>query len=251
MLGPLSADIFALLTFVSFLTSAMTAAFGIGGGVALMAVMAQVMPPFALIPVHAVVQMGSNISRLILLFRDVNWWATGWFAVGGLAGALTGVNTVVTLDAAILQLILGVFILVSFAVPSRITAKAGAPLVVLGAVLSTFTSFFIGASGPLTSVVVKSLGIERHAHVATFSAAMSLQHGAKIIAFGWLGFAFAEYAIAMVAMISAGFLGTLAGRFLLNKMSETYFRWGLNGCLALLALRLIYIGITGLNADPA
>ena len=45
---------------ISFLGSFITAAFGIGGGVVVLAVLATLLPPAALIPVHGVVQFGSN-----------------------------------------------------------------------------------------------------------------------------------------------------------------------------------------------
>ena len=53
----------SLLMGISFLTSLITAAFGIGGGVVMIAVLASILPPAALIPVHAVVQVGSNAGR--------------------------------------------------------------------------------------------------------------------------------------------------------------------------------------------
>jgi hypothetical protein len=43
-------------------------AFGIGGGAALLAVMASLVPPAALIPVHGVVQVGSNLGRALTTF---------------------------------------------------------------------------------------------------------------------------------------------------------------------------------------
>lgn len=58
-----AAPIVALLLGTSFLASLITVAFGIGGGALLLAVMAVTMPPAALIPVHGVVQVGSNLGR--------------------------------------------------------------------------------------------------------------------------------------------------------------------------------------------
>ncbi|MEZ5980679.1 MAG: hypothetical protein R3C54_00005, partial [Parvularculaceae bacterium] len=46
----------ALVVFTSFFTSALTASFGLGGGLALLAVMSALLPPIAVIPVHGVAQ---------------------------------------------------------------------------------------------------------------------------------------------------------------------------------------------------
>ena len=52
-----------LLTVASFFTSALTATFGLGGGVAMLALMGLFVPVSSLIPVHGAVQLGSNSGR--------------------------------------------------------------------------------------------------------------------------------------------------------------------------------------------
>ena len=53
----------ALLVVASSFTSALTAAFGLGGGIAMLALMGLFVPVAALIPVHGAVQLGSNTGR--------------------------------------------------------------------------------------------------------------------------------------------------------------------------------------------
>ena len=52
-----------ILVTASFFTSALTAAFGVGGGVFMLALMGLMVPVAALIPVHGAVQLGSNTGR--------------------------------------------------------------------------------------------------------------------------------------------------------------------------------------------
>ena len=54
-------------------TSAVTASIGIGGGILLLAIMAVVIPPAAIIPVHGMVQLGSNFNRVVLTLQHVDW----------------------------------------------------------------------------------------------------------------------------------------------------------------------------------
>ena len=51
------------LVATSFVASFITAAFGIGGGALLLAFMATLVPTAALIPVHGVIQLGSNAGQ--------------------------------------------------------------------------------------------------------------------------------------------------------------------------------------------
>ena len=65
-----SPHVFTLLVIVSGLTSFFTASFGAGGGVMLLGVMAQVLPPQLIIPLHGVAQLGSNAGRAAMSWRQ-------------------------------------------------------------------------------------------------------------------------------------------------------------------------------------
>ena len=52
-----------LLIATSFIGSLISAALGIGGGTLMLAVIAQTLPVAAIIPVHGVVQFGSNLDK--------------------------------------------------------------------------------------------------------------------------------------------------------------------------------------------
>ena len=46
-------------------------------------------------------------------------------------------------------------------------------------------------------------------------------------------------------MIAAGFVGTLSGRLVLARIDEHRFKLALNAILVVLALRLVWAGLTG------
>ena len=62
-----------LLTVLSFFTAMMTSIAGAGGGTVLLAAMLQFMNPAEAIPVHGVIQLSSNLTRVLLLRKYVNW----------------------------------------------------------------------------------------------------------------------------------------------------------------------------------
>ena len=71
--------VFTSLVLLSFFTSMLSASMGIGGGTILLAVMAQVVPVKAIIPVHGMVQLGSNVGRALVLLPNVRWLYLFWF----------------------------------------------------------------------------------------------------------------------------------------------------------------------------
>ena len=59
------------LIIASMITSFISAAFGIGGGAILLGLLALKLPPIALLPIHGIVQIGSNMGRAIIFFKDI------------------------------------------------------------------------------------------------------------------------------------------------------------------------------------
>lgn len=223
------------------MTSFFTAAFGIGGGVVLVGVLATLLPATALIPVHGLVQFGSNAGRLAIMRAHVEWSYLPAFIAGTLLGAVTGGLIAVNLSAAGVQIGVGAFILFSVYVKAPgIGRYAGW---IAGAIAS-FLAMFFGATGVFVASYIKTLNLDRMRHVATHSAMMTSQHLLRVIAFGFLGFAFGPYLPLIIAMIISGFLGTVIGRQVLLRIDDKIFRTGLNIILTILALRLIWSGVS-------
>ncbi|MBT6283648.1 MAG: sulfite exporter TauE/SafE family protein, partial [Rhodospirillaceae bacterium] len=151
-----------------------------------------------------------------------------------------GGQIVFALPKYLLQGIIGIFVLYAVWGPKM---KAMEPsrirFAVVGAVAS-FATMFAGATGPLIAPFIKASTTDRMMTVATHAAFMSWQHGVKILAFGFLGFAFGPYVPLMGLMILFGVIGTWSGKFILNWMAESVFRRGFNLVLTVLALRLLF-----------
>ena len=56
----------------------------------LLALMAMWIPPAAVIPVHGMIQLGSNAGRMTLAWRHIDWRVIAAFAPGVVLGALAG-----------------------------------------------------------------------------------------------------------------------------------------------------------------
>lgn len=227
----------------------LTATAGVGGGVLLFAIMAWVMPLTALIPVHGVVQIGSNVGRMLLMLQSVRLWILLPFLAGSILGGALGAAVVVQLPPTVMQIAVGGFILwaawmkpPSFVVDRRAIGLTG--LVV------TFLTMFFGATAPLVASVLRLLKLDRLSLVATQSACVIVQHAVKVAAFGFLGFAFAPYLSLVVAMICAGFIGTLIGTHLLRKIADQRFQVMLSCVLTMLAVGLLAKGTSAIILSP-
>lgn len=241
----LSPAVQAGLVAASLVTSAVSAAFGLGGGVMLIAVMALVMPVAALVPVHGVVQLGSNAGRALVLIAHVNWPAALWFALGAAAGSGMGGWLAVSLPAAAVRIGLGLFVLwMVWAPPPRFARAPKRAMAGAGFVAAALGMVF-GATGPIGGAVLAALGLPRQSFVASQAVTALTMHVFKIAVFGLLGFAFAPWAGLIAAMIVAGFAGTLLGTRILAGMPEAAFRTGFRAIMTGLALLLVWRGLAG------
>jgi len=85
--GPL---LIVALSVASFVTAFIGVFTGAAGGVILLAIMAMVMPPAAVIPVHTVVMLGTGISRTVIMWRFVMRGTLLPFIAGAAVGAAIG-----------------------------------------------------------------------------------------------------------------------------------------------------------------
>ncbi len=239
LLGGFDPLVAVLLLAASFIGSFITVALGIGGGALLLAVLATFMPPAALIPVHGVIQLGSNAFRAALLLKKTHWPPFAAFALGTIIGAFIGGSVVVNLPPGLVLIGIGLFVI--YSVLTRPPAWLSR-IPILTGLISSFLTMFFGATGVFVANFTKSLELPRESHVATHAVLMTLQHGLKILVFGFLGFAYGPWIGFIIAMIAAGFLGTLVGRRVLIRLSDKAFKKALDIVLILISIRLIWQG---------
>nr|WP_246180586.1 sulfite exporter TauE/SafE family protein [Marinobacter changyiensis] len=236
----LPAGVVLLLLACSVMTSMITASLGAGGGVLLLVLMAFWVPAAAIIPVHGLIQLGSNSGRVAMTWRHIDWHVIAAFAPGVLVGATLGAWLLVDLPTYLWQLTIGIFVLYLCWGPALPKLAFGPAGIFCASALTSFVSLFVGASGPLVAAFIKQIHTDRHTTVATFATAMTLQHAPKALIFGVAGFVFKEWIGFVTAMIACGFLGTWIGLRLLTTLSNRHFHQAFTVLLTLLAARLLW-----------
>ncbi|MGI9605454.1 MAG: sulfite exporter TauE/SafE family protein [Acidimicrobiales bacterium] len=232
-----------VIAVAAVLTSVLSAVAGLGGGVILLAVLAQFFVPIVAIPIQGGIQLASNGSRALLLRREINLRAAGAASLLILPASLAGVALATSVPEEATRFALGTFLLVVVWRPSmlRWTPAGGISdrtLVGVGAV-SGFLNTTVGASGPFTSPFFKAVTSTHTAFVATAAASQVVAHTSKLTAFGLDGFDFREHAtvigVGAVSVIAGSWIGTK----LLGRVSDRHLRYLFRTVLTILAIRLI------------
>ena len=132
-------------------TSMLTAALGAGGGVMLLAALALTLPPAAIIPVHGLVQMGSNVNRAIMTWRHIHWQTILWFLPGVILGAWLASLFLMQLSLETLQLTIAGFIFFLCWGPKLPKMALSRPGIFIASLITSFAAMFAGASGRKSS----------------------------------------------------------------------------------------------------
>lgn len=236
-----------LLIATSLFTSLLTATLGIGGGVLLLAVMAGSIPIGALIPVHGLVQLGSNGNRALMTFRYIDFAMLKFFSIGAFIGAIAASFIVVQLPLVLIQFAVAGFIL--FLVwGSKPKAHEMRPLGrATAGLITTVLSMFVGATGPLVAAFVHRNNYNKMQITGTFASCMTFQHGLKAFVFTFVGFSFSQWAGLVIAMIASGALGTYIGLKVLKRIPAEKFVLVFKLVVTVLALRLLWQALTSMQ----
>ncbi len=228
-----------LLGILTFFTSTIAGVVGLGGGMILIAVLPSFLPINALVPVHGLTQLSSNLSRAVFGYKDVKIEVIPKFLFGSLLGVSFFAAILSFISLEYVPLFIGAYILLSlWSKKFNEKIKRFESYVVIGFFQSGF-SIVVGATGPLaTTLLVKDYD-DKHTVVATAAALMSITHILKVFAFMIFGFIFFDYISVLTAMIIGAIVGSWAGTKLRDKIDGKKFMMALKVLLSIMAIKLI------------
>jgi uncharacterized membrane protein YfcA len=153
---PITADILYLLLMTSFVASMLTASVGIGGGTLVLAVLVITVPITAVVPLHSVVQLGSNTGRTVMMRPHVSSTLFWRLLVGAVLGTLLAAPfSAFWLNEVQLTLLLAAFtLLVTWLPLPAVKTQSLKNHTVFGTGIS-FIGVFVSATGPLVAAYMR------------------------------------------------------------------------------------------------
>lgn len=228
---------------IVFITSCLTAVIGMGGGVLLLTLMPGLVPTPAILPVHALTQLASNLSRAAFGWRAVDLAIVPAFTLGALAGVWLGAQVYQWLDERWLPALIGGFILVFTWLPLPVVRGGGQLALALLGFCQTGLGMLAGATGPLGAAVLLQRNKERDWLVVNTAVYMTLNHALRVFAFFAIGFSFAPWWPLVTAMVAAGIAGSWVGTRLRRKVPQRNFHQWFRLLVTALAVRMIVMAL--------
>lgn len=249
-----------ILAVAALFTSILSAIIGMGGGILLLAVIFSFLPHAEAIPVHAVVQLFSNGTRVLVFLKNVHWRTFALYVAGMVPGAIVGGIALYTLRTLAgpdrleasdpyLKIVVGSYVLLATHIPRFSKPKGDArksEFAVIGFVAGA-AALTVGAIGPLIAPVFARHDFVKERLIATKAVCQMLTHLSKIpmmfAVFGSL-LRLEQMALMALVMIAAVIPGTILGRRILQYVSAEQFRWLFRVALTTAGLKvLLYDGL--------
>ena len=227
------------LGIVSLFTSLIAAVVGVGGGLMLIAILPSFFPIQAVIPIHGLTQLSSNLSRAYFGFKDIQFEVVPKFLIGSVFGVGIIIFILDMISIEYIPLFIGIYILLSlWSKNFNEKIKQYESYYLIG-FLQSGLSIVIGTTGPLTLTKLYKDYKEKNKVVATSALLMSITHCMKVIVFIYFGFIFSEYLEIIVVMILGVIIGSYIGTKIRNKVDGKKIVFLIKILLSFLAVKLI------------
>ena len=235
----------SLLFFIVLLTSSLTSAVGLGGGLILIGILTNFLPPLSVIPAHAFIQLSSNASRAWLNLDVINWRWLGQFTIGSSIALVCLWPLLNQISGEHFPLFIALYLLTSQWLPDFDNRFRMLNNVFVIGFVQTGMGFFVGATGPLAMGFFNRRGLQRDALIANTAAFMVISHITKIIVFSRLSSEVLAVWPSVLAMVIAAIIGSWLGMKFRRKINEHHFTVMLKWLLSALAFHILgrYFGL--------
>lgn len=233
---------FYFLALFAIITSIISAIIGMGGGILLLSVMTFFIPIKTAIPIHGLVQLVSNSSRVFFLKDHVKWDFYKFYLVGlPIGGVVSTLLLKSLLEANHVYILL--LLLISYAVlkPKKMPhLNIRAPYWSLVGFGTGICAILVGAVGPLIAPFFLRDDISKEEIISTKAMMQTTAHLIKIPAFLFLSFDYLEYIWPIVLLSLGAILGTKLGIHILHKVDAKMFKFLYKTFLAIAGLRIVF-----------
>ena len=226
----------------SFFAAVSNAAFSSGGAMIILATTSAVLPVSAVVPIHSTLLIGSTTSRAAIFREYIDWRIAGPFLIGSVVAVAIASRLFFALPETVIAVAIATVMLIAIWLPEvRWRPKIRHPWAIVGFVHSFLSTLF--AYGALLHAVILHTGLARRQVVGTMAAALTGMSLFKILGYSLNGFDYRPYLATIVLAVCAAFAGTWVGKLVIDRISESTFRFVFRALVTVTAIRLLYITI--------
>lgn len=179
---------YIVLIIVGFIAGFLSGSVGFGGGMMLLPVITYFYGVEVAVPVSTIAQLLSNLSRVVIGWKSIDWKAVGYFLILATPFTALGAFGFASAPKKPMTVILCIFLII-FAI-WKLTGKKDLPrrrgTMIIGGGVTGLLNGLLGISGPLSSAVFLSWNLAPVAYIASEATAAATMHIIKAIVYGKL-----------------------------------------------------------------
>ncbi len=228
--------------FLGFAASIVSAVFGFGTALIVLAIGSHILPIKTTIVLATVLFAVSTITKSALFARHIDWKITGIMAFGSLPFAYLGALFLDDLPSETLRRLLGLMVLIYLAITLfKLLPKfrIGTGGLIAGSAIYGFISGLLGSGNVIKAIIFREISISKEAFVGAMAATSVLSNIAKLSAYYQSGLLASKLAWPVMCLALAAFSAALLGKYLLGKVTSNQFSYGVQIVLAISAIGLL------------
>lgn len=219
----------AQIAVAALIAGALDTIVGFGGGLLLLPILVSTFGSTDAVILSAVVPLGWNIGRLVLLRSSINWQTTWLFGLGILPGAFLGGFFLADVNPDHLRIAIGALLIaLGFYHVLRLYVDIPFPQMkkeivfpLIGLIAGVISGLLGAGNGPLQSWTMSAAGVEPKVSVAVNGVLGLMTGGIRLVAYSITGMLGAfPWLAALVGFVAAVF-GSLAGVRLSRRTSDS------------------------------
>lgn len=216
---------YVILILVGLAAGLLSGSVGFGGGMILLPVITYFYGVEVAVPVSTIAQMLSNLSRVVIGWKEIDWRAVGMFLLLAVPFTALGAFGFAKVPKGPMTIVLCSFLIV-FAV-MKLMGKMRLPhrpsTMVVGGGVTGLVNGLLGISGPLSSAVFLTLELAPVSYIASEATTAAVMHIVKAIVYGKLNLMSDSIFLSGCGIGCAMILGNfIAMRFIRNVNKKLY-----------------------------
>jgi len=234
---------YLLFVFVGLAGSLVSAVFGFGTALLVLAVGAHILPVKETIALSTVLFAASTVTKSFLFSRVIDWKAIAVLALGSVPFAWLGANLLIDLPTDLARRMLGGMVLLYLVL--RLTDRL--PRIVIGlkglfagSVLYGFVSGLLGSGNLIKVILFREMKIGKEAFVGAMAASAVLNNAVKLVSYSSNGLLTADMAWPIAGLAASGVIAAFVGRAILKRIKLKVFETGVQVLLAIAAAALLF-----------
>lgn len=175
----------------------------------------------------ALFHLSSNLSKIALFKKGIDRRLVLYLGIPAIVFVVIGGLLSSYLETRYLEIGLGVFLVLLslfFLIFKKMKLKDGNREALTGGVLSGFIAGLLGTGGAVRGITMAAFNLEKNAFIATSAIIDFGVDFSRTIVYFFNGYITKTALIYVPALLVIGFVGTYAGKAIVNKMSQNRFR---------------------------